>query len=346
LDTWGNEDYLTYARRISTMVALPNVGRCDHTYAHHFATMVHDGPPLLLMVKDTDLAHLYHLPLNVVTPPQLVSAVQTATLYGFGCTTMFTGGSAFFLWAKLYHHGATCHTMAVSNGQRHPSKDACLRESKKTDFLAPVRPLGRWIEWVGVYPSVWEGSPDGRAPRAVAPVCVGGSFATSRLAAQRAPLKDGWARVAKALSRGDNIEEGHFMERMWAVLLSRPLPADLQRRVVCASTAMAAHKDVVGQLRHCRCPRFDEAMALSDSLDTCIAKLTPVNVSYLSLNTTDHSSFVGEAFESNELNRRVTPLGGRLPLGSWAPLLGSRHPASHLGHSTSLGTDQVSGPDS
>ena len=32
-------------------------------------------------------------------------------------------------------------------------------------------------------------------------------------------IQDGWASIAKSLSRGNNIEEGHYMERLWAGLL-------------------------------------------------------------------------------------------------------------------------------
>ena len=37
-----------------------------------------------------------------------------------------------------------------------------------------------------------------------------------------APVDD-WNPIVESLSRGDNIEEGHFMERIWASLLSRPM---------------------------------------------------------------------------------------------------------------------------
>ena len=37
-----------------------------------------------------------------------------------------------------------------------------------------------------------------------------------------APVMD-WNPIVESLSRGDNIEEGHFMERIWAGLLSQPI---------------------------------------------------------------------------------------------------------------------------
>ena len=55
-------------------------------------------------------------------------------------------------------------------------------------------------------------------------VCYGGSFATFGRNVQRIPLGD-WSALSTALQRGDNIEEGHFVERLWAALLSPPVDA-------------------------------------------------------------------------------------------------------------------------
>lgn len=53
-------------------------------------------------------------------------------------------------------------------------------------------------------------------------VCYGGIFAASYSNIKR---KDDsiWNGIELALSRGDNIEEGHFMERSWGRLLATPL---------------------------------------------------------------------------------------------------------------------------
>ena len=56
--------------------------------------------------------------------------------------------------------------------------------------------------------------------RKIIPVCYGGVFATS--ASQ--VLIHGqhfWSRIKDSLDRGENIEESHFMERLWAHLLWR-----------------------------------------------------------------------------------------------------------------------------
>lgn len=40
-----------------------------------------------------------------------------------------------------------------------------------------------------------------------------------------------WERIEESLSRGSNIEEGHFMERSWGVLMSTPPPSDQIRAI-------------------------------------------------------------------------------------------------------------------
>jgi len=285
VDQWSDKEYSTHARRLSHVVVLPNVGRCDHSYAHHFASMPSEGPPLLLLTKDTDIAQRFHQPMNVMTPPRLDSALQVAALHGFGCATTYTSGSAYFLWDKIIRHSVPCHSQdsAIATNATISSLrkvNDCMTHKK--GFQAPTRPLGRWAESVGLNASTTQ---------AIAPVCVGGSFAVSRVAAQRAPLNFGWGPVARALGRGDNIEEGHFMERLWAMLLSGSLPFPLQRRLVCASTAWAWRKmppsnlplPISGQLRHCRCSRLEEAMANSESIGSCIRKLTPVSITFYPL---------------------------------------------------------------
>jgi hypothetical protein len=55
------------------------------------------------------------------------------------------------------------------------------------------------------------------------PICYGGVFATQwgQLFSEDAAVTPrGWNHIARSLSRGDNILEGHFMERWWAELLS------------------------------------------------------------------------------------------------------------------------------
>jgi hypothetical protein len=54
------------------------------------------------------------------------------------------------------------------------------------------------------------------------PVCYGGRFAASVENIYKQDMNM-WMKLEISLTRGDNIEEGHFVERSWAALLSNPL---------------------------------------------------------------------------------------------------------------------------
>jgi len=61
-------------------------------------------------------------------------------------------------------------------------------------------------------------------PTPISPVCYGGNFVVK--ATQIYPKKDILKKMQDSLMRGDSIEEGHFVERIWAGLLSKPLDSD------------------------------------------------------------------------------------------------------------------------
>jgi hypothetical protein len=50
----------------------------------------------------------------------------------------------------------------------------------------------------------------------------GGIFAASVKNIKKRKMEV-WRAAERSLSRGDNIQEGHYMERTWAVLLASPL---------------------------------------------------------------------------------------------------------------------------
>jgi hypothetical protein len=56
----------------------------------------------------------------------------------------------------------------------------------------------------------------------IVPVCYGGIFAASVENIYKQDM-DMYKKIRDSLTRGDNIEEGHFVERSWAPMLSNPL---------------------------------------------------------------------------------------------------------------------------
>jgi len=57
------------------------------------------------------------------------------------------------------------------------------------------------------------------------PVCYDGNFVVKSMQIVK-HAKSFWCNLERSLSRADNIEEGHFQERIWAGLLTEALDAD------------------------------------------------------------------------------------------------------------------------
>ena len=125
-------------------------------------------------------------------------------------------------------------------------------------FASPHRPLSAWMRAV---------LPPREHRRILAqallPVCYGGVLAarTSRLL--RVP-RTVWQRMRASQSRGNNVEEAHYMERLWAPLLTPALGDDETRALVCAAARVqpgerlqAARVEPFGPLRgllgRCEC---------------------------------------------------------------------------------------------
>uniref|UniRef100_A0A7S0JIW1 Uncharacterized protein n=1 Tax=Calcidiscus leptoporus TaxID=127549 RepID=A0A7S0JIW1_9EUKA len=89
------------------------------------------------------------------------------------------------------------------------------------------------------------------AQEAYWPVCYGGGFVATRSAVTRVD-RSVWARIVLSLRRGENIEEGHYMERTWAALLTLPLQPEEERALACASRSAGTNTEL-GALVRCRC---------------------------------------------------------------------------------------------
>ena len=77
------------------------------------------------------------------------------------------------------------------------------------------------------------------AERALWPVCYGGLFGATRTAIHRTS-KASWEQLRDSLTRGDNIEEGHYAERSWAGLLAAPLNGAQESELRATSTSTDA----------------------------------------------------------------------------------------------------------
>lgn len=198
---------------------LPNVGRCDHTYAHWIRenysrtqeesrtsppTGKDDSPEdLVFFVKDNNYRAKRPFP----------HVFATASDAGFGCVQNlpYVAKRKFLplgLHSKMY---VTQYT--ISEYHR-------LERDENSVFKSKFQNLGEWSESIGLV------FPDSEYIN----VCYGGNFFVQKKG-MLSQSEDTWTNMAISLSRGDNIEEGHFAERSWASIVAPP-PLDLSMNVL------------------------------------------------------------------------------------------------------------------
>ena len=243
---------------------LANVGRNDHTYAHHLARSTQPLPELLLFVKDTTIAETVQRNLDgslarMDSFVDMTDVALRARMDGFGCGRC--PASDWSIWhAEAWFwefYMEQIHKPAHEQRVRASGRRRELNITRRDDapFEAPVRPLGAWLRATGVFASD-VASRIRTAWRWLVPVCYGGTFAVRSDRVSAVPT-DVWASVERALRRGDNIEEGHYMERMWAALLMPPsmLTAEQAGLLLCSANSMRRNPGLpeAGALLGCQC---------------------------------------------------------------------------------------------
>jgi hypothetical protein len=187
------------------ITTLPNVGRCDHTYAQwldHFSrhklAQTHDNH-VIVFLKDNDHRRtlrksLYHLDLHHL--------LGTAITMGFACFEQERMGvlrknSARNITA-VYHKSAyhSLHDLRLfymDEYQREVSRDT-LEEFLSSDY----KTMGDWLDalQLKLHGSVaWNN-------KTLIPLCVGGMFAVTAGQLRRNP--NDWSKLANSLSRGNS----------------------------------------------------------------------------------------------------------------------------------------------
>ena len=241
----------------TVLTVLPNVGRNDHTYAHHLSVKHPNGQqPLTLFIKDT-----YHTNRRSGKEREVLDLCQLVTVtrqngMGFGCgmaPRMFEYSGELYRGIGPYgelkrdpptKYNALPMTKLDYGAGREVKSSAwhipsilgefamenytSFTDTQQTGipFNSPVRPLREWAKHSRVIPA-W--AVDRIFDRKLVPVCYGGQFAVLKENIERIGL-GGFATLRDALTRGDNIEEGHFAERLWAAILtSKPLWPEFAR---------------------------------------------------------------------------------------------------------------------
>jgi len=192
---------------VARVVELPNVGRCDHSYAYFIQNMkdlLTRHLPLrledeVIFMKDNDNTYRDSFE-NAFSFQEMRNMTQHKR---FACASAITE-------ANVFHPGEKASNVVEKYVLAEFRLDiyAGARLKTSNDFVAPVRPLVKWLEWLKKQNAV-------NLPmnHDLVPVCFGGNFMTTVESILRAPVGD-WNPVVQSLSRGDNIEEGHYMERM------------------------------------------------------------------------------------------------------------------------------------
>lgn len=189
------------------VIRLPNVGGCDHTYAHWIRRYSKnhrggdderdddDDDGIVVFLKDNLRGREFFSGGRTAE-----GMIRAASARGVGCQLEPRGRSSVFhrtddlMRFKLKKYSGNAGIGAFS-----PSEFANL---------------GEWVDRVNI-----------TLPRPFARVCYGGNFAV-RLSNILSVPSETWAEMEKSLSRANNLEEGHYAERTWASLLRDPLTAE------------------------------------------------------------------------------------------------------------------------
>ena len=227
-----------------TVVELPNVGRCDHTYAYHMAEKFRDLADATIFIKDSydpnspqadRVADGLDAPRKVDYTWEHLKRDGVTCLYDSGAShgaSVWHEPQPLSQW-KLAGYSADKLAQQLRKAEGHsegdgseeaPASDrqaAFALQQQQPGFQSSVRPLGAWLkQTMGI----------DLAERALWPVCYGGLFGATRAAIHRTS-KASWEQLRDSLTRGDNIEEGHYAERSWLGLLSQPLAESHARKL-------------------------------------------------------------------------------------------------------------------
>jgi len=196
------------------VVRLPNIGRCDHTFANWIKENYksirdeiedgHDGGTnndIVMFLKGNSRDKKTYIPID-----SLLSHVSNA---GFGC-----------LQEPSCDCNLKCRTGLQTPTMQHNreylfnnftiGKYERLERDENDAFLSEKYTfLGEWKEDMGMVIPESE----------TMPVCYGGLFAAQKKQILNQP-EETWEKMVSSLSRADNIVEGHFAERLWASILS------------------------------------------------------------------------------------------------------------------------------
>lgn len=190
------------------IIKLPNVGRCDHAYAHWLnnyfptepnATFATDH--IVVFMKDTDYQ------VGEGSERKFGDMLSLAVLNGLGCMKLGWIPSVIYRYDVLRQMIVELPSYARTPGEKG--------HAVVVPFHNETFPnLGDWIDKLQISSII--------STQNLVSVCCGAFFAVTNAQIAKQP-KTVWKAIEESLSRGDNLVEGHYAERLWSCLLSKPL---------------------------------------------------------------------------------------------------------------------------
>jgi hypothetical protein len=207
----------------SKIIRIGNVGRCDHTYAYYMANYYHESSSnsdYVLFLKDNNNEHRNHYTRH----KKLNEMITLSNEFGFACheeinwvfpdikrstRDWWLGGLLHPITQISYYHD-------WNQLQKFKVKEySRLGRDDNSQFISQYgNNLGDYAKKMLIEPSseTTSSSSSSETTRIIVPVCYGGNFLFRRKD-NLSRSRDFWERIESSLSRGNNIAEGHFMER-------------------------------------------------------------------------------------------------------------------------------------
>eukprot|EP00956_Cyclotella_meneghiniana_P038487 scaffold155098_cov42-Cyclotella_meneghiniana.AAC.1 len=183
------------APQAANIIELPNVGRCDHTYAWYISNVlpslvVHPDSIVVFTKDDISVANMHQLgEWSELRHLTRIAGSERGFACGINSMDVKFSQSRFALSA--FHETKTLSEFSMDSYQRNLKGYAL----DSTEFKSKFETLGLWWESLGI-----------KAGSRLSPVCYGGVFAASA----RNIYKNNdefWQSLTSNLSRGNNIQE-------------------------------------------------------------------------------------------------------------------------------------------
>jgi hypothetical protein len=223
---------------------IENLGRNDHTFLFHILRRLRYERNEMnnLTDGDRDDEYIVFLKDNRETANalgarwrSLADMMTIQKFHNFACGLDFR----FFnkLYVSQYHYQLYLHKFNLTEHEVHEDRYANISSHpSRITFKSEFQSLKDWFRILRI-----------QFPQAFIPVCYGGSFMTSMSTIRKVKVSI-WEKMLRLLSRGDNIEEGHYMERTWAAILSQPISSCVVEKIIESTRALVRNGPKIGGL--------------------------------------------------------------------------------------------------